>query len=507
MTFRAPSLLTFSTANVFLSGPVVAQLDPQGRIAVTLPATDAGGMDPSDWSYVVTEQLVGVGSNRPPFNILLPAAQADVDLDDIAPSDPTKPNYLAVAGPPGPQGVQGPQGIQGPAGPSNTRWRRRDLPDPITADALYAGTAPVITTALGTTPTAGYVRHVPNPITLAGGEVRGAFTFVGAGGFLAGTVTPDTQYVLPTSRYPNTYASGQSVWAVEFGTDTRYLQVRFKHISAASHFRLSIDGRKVSDLAQPGGGTTAGSGHLITIDLGSAAPRVIRLDFTTMPFGGVYLPPSAWMWRVPTQGGRLGVLGDSISDGSAHNTGGGIGTWVHRAARLLGTTDVWEQGRGATGYCAPGTSANFGTRAPADIIGWGFDRLLIWGGYNDVGGFDQAVIRAAADALYAQIKTGLPACETTVIGCWAPTGTPAPSIVATDETLRAAAASAGLPFVSPVTGTIYNATGQAVVTHGQWITTGNASTYVGGDNVHPTDAGHLYISRRIVAALRELLPA
>ncbi|MFF7295301.1 GDSL-type esterase/lipase family protein [Streptomyces sp. NPDC008265] len=499
-------MLTFGAADVILGGPVTATLDPQGRITVTLPATDADGMDPAGWSYLVTEQLAGVGTNRS-YNVLLPKAAAEVDLADIAPTDPTKPNYLAVEGPVGPVGPTGPQGIQGPPGPSNTKWRRRDLPDPITADALYAGPAPVISTAPGTTPTPGYVRHVPDPVALAGGEVRGAFTFVGAGNFRIGTVTPDTQYVLPISRYPHTYASGQSVWGVEFGTDSRYLQIRYKHISAASHFRLSIDGRKVSDLAQPAGGTTPGSGHLISIDLGSAAPRVIRLDFTTMPFGGIYLPANAWMWRVPTQGGRLGAFGDSISDGSAHNTGGGIGTWVHRVARLLGTTDVWEQGRGATGYCANGTTGNFGTRAPADVIGWNFDRLIIWGGYNDVGGFDQAVIRAAADALYAQIKQGLPACETTVIGCWAPTGTPAPSIVVTDETLRAAAAAAQLPFISPVTGTVYNAAGQAVVTHGPWITTGNAAAYVGTDNVHPTDAGHVYLSRRIVAALRELLPA
>ncbi|MFZ3547696.1 SGNH/GDSL hydrolase family protein [Streptomyces sp. 4.24] len=499
-------MLTFGAADVILGGPVIAQLDPQGRIAVTLPATDAAGMTPTGWSYVVTEQLAGVGTNRT-YNVLLPQAKDDVDLADIAPTDPTKPNYLAVPGPTGPKGSTGPQGIQGPAGPSNTKWRRRDLPEPITADALYAGPAPVITTTLGTTPTPGYIRHVPAPIALTGSEVRGAFTFAGAGGFLAGTGTPDNQYVLPTSRYPNLYTSGQSVWCVEFGTDSRYIQVRYKHISAASMFRLSIDGRKVSDAPQPAGGTNAGSGHLITIDLGSAVPRVVRLDCTTMPFGGVYLPPSAGLWRVPLQGGRLAVLGDSISDGSAHNTGGGQGTWVARAARLLGSTDVWESGRGGTGYVNPGTFANFGTRAPADIIAWSPDRLIVFGGYNDVAGNDQAVIKAAATALYGQITQGLPACETYVIGCWAPTGTPAPSIVATDETLRSAAALAGLPFVSPVTGTIYAANGQAVATHGPWITTGNAPIYVGSDLVHPTDVGHFYLSRRIVAALRELLPA
>lgn len=35
----------------------------------------------------------------------------------------------------------------------------------------------------------------------------------------------------------------------------------------------------------------------------------------------------------------------------------------------------------------------------------------------------------------------------------------------------------------------------------------HASTYIGGDSVHPNDAGHVYLSRRVTAALRALMPA
>ncbi|MFD1277441.1 hypothetical protein ACFQ51_52760 [Streptomyces kaempferi] len=143
----------------------------------------------------------------------------------------------------------------------------------------------------------------PGRVTLAGTDVTGPFSFLGAGGFQIGAGAPDTSYTLPTSKYPNTYASGQSVWSVEFGTDAAIFQVRMKYISTATMYRLSVDGRKVTDLMQSSGGTTAYSGHLITIDLGSAAPRRIRMDFTTFPFGGVYLPPTATMWQVPAQGG------------------------------------------------------------------------------------------------------------------------------------------------------------------------------------------------------------
>ncbi|MEU8680798.1 phage tail protein [Streptomyces sp. NPDC048611] len=106
VTFRAPAQITFPDADVILGGPVVAQLDAQGQISATLPATDAPSMDPSGWSYTVAEQLAGIPTGRS-YNVLLPAEQPLVDLADIAPTDPSKPNYIPVVGPEGPQGKTG----------------------------------------------------------------------------------------------------------------------------------------------------------------------------------------------------------------------------------------------------------------------------------------------------------------------------------------------------------------------------------------------------------------
>lgn len=93
VVFRAPALLTFSEADVMLSGPVTAPLDSTGAFAATLPATDAPGMDPVGWSYTVSEQLAGVPSNRS-YQVLLPLDTPEVDLADVAPVDPTTPNYV-----------------------------------------------------------------------------------------------------------------------------------------------------------------------------------------------------------------------------------------------------------------------------------------------------------------------------------------------------------------------------------------------------------------------------
>lgn len=485
-----PAVWTDAEDGEILTGAGTVQL-VAGALSRALVTTDASGVEPATGRYwVVEERIDGMPYRRRVFQLPM-GDGSPIKLASIITADPAQAGYTPVTG---------------PTGPVATTWRRRDLPDPVTADGLYAGAAPTIGTAQTTTPTAGYVKHAPAGVALSGSDVTGPYTYLGASGFQIGTVSPDTSYVLPTSRYPNTYASGQSIWSLEFGTDAAIFQVRMKYISAATMFRLSIDGRKVTDLMQSSGGITPGSGHLITIDLGSAAPRRIRLDFSTFPFGGVYLPPTATMWHVPAEGGRLMVLGDSLPDGSAMNTGAGAGTWFARVARLLGATDSWEQGRGGTGYITAGSFATFATRAPVDVIPHAPTRLIVWGGYNDSGG-DQAAIGTAAAALYSTLKTGLPACEMYVIGCWSPSGSPGASLTNTDATLRAAAAAAGIPFISPITGTCYDATGALVATHGAWITSGLVAGYIGGDGIHPTDAGHVYLARRITAAIRELMPA
>ncbi|WP_328967951.1 SGNH/GDSL hydrolase family protein [Streptomyces sp. NBC_00239] len=385
--------------------------------------------------------------------------------------------------------------------------RRGSIPEQSLTDSLYSGAAPTITTAMTTTPSvASPIKHAPPLVTLAGSDVRGDFLFLGATDFAIGASSPDTNYALPTSRYPHAYTTPQNSYAVEITTNAAEIELRFKYMSATtSAYTLSIDGRPLTNTPQLVGGTTVGSGHMLKVAFGSSVFRRIRFDLYNVPFGGLYIPSTATTWRPITARGRMMVLGDSITDGSTYNSGMGIGTWLYRAARMLGITDAWEQGRGSTGYISAGTSATFGNRLAADVVAYPPDLLIIKGGYNDASG-SQSAIQAAAAALYSAAKTGLPSTQIVIVGPLSPTASPATSITNTDTTLRTEAATAGLPYISLVTGETRNGAGAVVSTQSPYVTAANVATVIGGDGVHPTDAGHEHLARWMVRALAPILP-
>lgn len=97
ITFGVPALLTFSTANVFLAGPVAVKLDENGSFSVDLPATDNPDMNPTGWTYSVKENLTGVVGTRS-YALNLPEALGEIDLADVAPADPATPNYTPIPG-------------------------------------------------------------------------------------------------------------------------------------------------------------------------------------------------------------------------------------------------------------------------------------------------------------------------------------------------------------------------------------------------------------------------
>lgn len=367
----------------------------------------------------------------------------------------------------------------------------RTLPDLASVDSL-SSLAPTITLTQQATSTIASAQALFAPDT-------GPFNYTAAMGF--GATFPDTTLYAPISRYPYTWnPASPPYWSTVFGTDAQTFEFLFKYVSAATLYRISVDNRKLTDLMVATGASSVGSRHVLKFDFGTSGPRKIRLDGYTLPFGGVFVGPNDSVWRTPFTGKRIAVTGDSLTAGSSFNTAAGNGTWFHRFCRMLGYEDTWNTAIGGTGYIADNTGASvaMGARV-SDVTSYAPDRIICWAGYND-NGLSQAAIDTAARAYFKQLASALDS-YVVVIGCWSPSGSPAGSLINTDETLRLAAADAKYPFISPITGKVYDADGRLIASLGAWITAANTSRFVNAtDNIHPNDAGHAYLARRIAEA-------
>jgi len=376
----------------------------------------------------------------------------------------------------------------------------------ISRDDLYAGTAPVVTnTQQAGSTIASAQKWTPAPVALAGGDKLFAFQYFGGGSFTNGVGVPDSSYILPLSRYPNTYASGQSNWSTGFMYYGQTFEIKYKYIGAATMYRLTINGRRVTDVPVATGGTTPGSSNVLKFDLGSVAVWNIRLDFATMPFGGIFTGPNDSMFN-PLPSKRVMILGDSISDGSAQNTGAGLGTWVYRSARLSNINDIWNQSRGGTGYITPGAFTTIPNRVPTDIVPYAPEQVIVFAGYND-GTTDPAVLRqiaAAHKSTIDQIRAGVPGVDVVTVGYWNPSGTVGTTAQLMSDTIKASCFALDVPYIEPITGNVYDVYSNLVYSAGPWVTAGNASVVIGGDSVHPTNAGHYIIGNIMAASLGAL---
>jgi GDSL-like Lipase/Acylhydrolase family len=348
-------------------------------------------------------------------------------------------------------------------------------------------------------------------------------TYRGASEIAVGASYPDTECSAAGSIYPHGYNAQFNV-AVDFFTDAQWFEFQTKFINTGQAYRLLVDGRRTTDYMITNPSITAVGNPLnFRFDFPSPANRRITLEFYCEPLDGIFIPSTASVWKVPAYQDRTLVMGDSITAGAGPNIGGGTGTWLHRAALLLGWQDPWNQSVGGTGYTVAGSYVDFEARATGVVSGaagglndigqyglaTGVTRVIFFGGYNDaVTGASQASIQTAANNTFANVKAALPGAQFYVIGVFSPINTPTTAMTNTDNTLQAAALAAGLPFISPLTGRVYNGRGTLLLDQGQWITTANMGAYISTvDNTHPTDAGHAYLAERIASSIQAIINA
>lgn len=186
------------------------------------------------------------------------------------------------------------------------------------------------------------------------------------------------------------------------------------------------------------------------------------------------------------RGATAVFLGDSFTSGW---NGAGLGP--HGWPALVGAARGWKVVNMAvpgTGYINPGwTNQPLGSRigaavrrAPAIVF--------VATGHNDSRWSTSATI-AAAERAIDRLHAGLPDAMIVIVAPIWQNGSPPSRCLDLRDALRRKAAAIGATFIDPLAE--------------RWFA-GDSHRYIGSDGLHPTNAGHAWLARRILADLARI---
>ena len=279
-----------------------------------------------------------------------------------------------------------------------------------------------------------------------------------------------------SAAYIGTYNS------VEFVYNGRQLDLLI--LGYTSSCGVMIDGKLLTDSNL----TTAGAGYyVLTLLWQRARSRVIRLFGINLAVRCVAVPSaSAVTLPAYTRPPLAYILGDSYTLGTGAAQGS---TWAMEMCRCNG----WEPlpvGIGGTGWNSatanvPATRVSDDLLKRAQVPAYVISAL----GFNDAGG-NMTTAAAAYNAAIDAIQAALPAVPIVTLGPWTPVGETA-ALATVKSMLSTNAAGQGIDFVDI----------------SDIITADNKASYTGGDNVHPTAPGHLYLGQQIAPRVAAALAA
>ena len=327
-----------------------------------------------------------------------------------------------------------------------------------------------------------------------------AISRLGAGGFSLGDSYPFSLFQYPTSRYPHNVTderNAPSPWTALFGFDGSELEFLVQGRVSSATYWLSVDGERVTSAPQtPGYGS--GAGYRIKLAFGAAKRRIIQIDMSQVPWGGLTIGPTDTVWPVTPRGPRVIFVGDSYLGGAYTQP---MATFYRACSDLLGWQDVWNDGFGSTGYVVAGYSAKFAARVAGDVVAYAPDIVVFAGGINDAG-HTTAEVEAEALSCFTQVKTALPNTLVIATGPWVASGDTS-AYVAVRNGIRNAAQATGATFIDTVDAPWITGSGHV----GGLTGSGNADRYIAADGVHPTAAGSEYLGCRLAEAILASVPA
>lgn len=294
--------------------------------------------------------------------------------------------------------------------------------------------------------------------------------------------------------------------SISFLTDAPIIEVIHQG-AGANQYRVLVDGQLE---ASAGHAATAADGNFY-VDKFTFASRTVRLITlrvaSNFRFTRINTDALSRVWK-PTRSPdriRAVVVGDSYAEGTGANFADT--SFSQQIAYFLGW-ELFNSGVGATGYLAnsSGTKMTFRARFNADVTAYSPNVIVIAGGINDSGSSGSA-IQTEASLLYAQALSENPNALVFVLGPFTAPASVTPSAVNT--ALRAAAQAQSeygsrifyIETMADSLGAWQFGTGRVGATTGD----GNADVYIGSDGIHPPQAGHDYLTRRVVEAIKIIL--
>lgn len=290
-----------------------------------------------------------------------------------------------------------------------------------------------------------------------------------------------------------------------FGLDmwvggSRYVELQFACLPGFA-VKVWIDGMPYTDL--PVSPTwTAGVVNTLKIDLGGAdKPRRVRVMVDKCAIGSVWVEANGVTWAPQLRGSRVLALADSLTQGTAFNTGGELGTWLPRFADHCNLGDYWNGGILGTGPTVGYNGfPNFQVRATQDVVPTDAKLILVGTWFN--GRENGASANATAITNIISTLKGMASKPTIVVfGPPDPAGVnTTQALVDVDTAVRNACTTAGVAYISPLTGDVYAGTGTRLLDGDPWINAANRTALIASDNVHFTDQGHKVFGSRMAEA-------
>jgi hypothetical protein len=294
--------------------------------------------------------------------------------------------------------------------------------------------------------------------------------------------------------------------AIEFETDAEnfssatLLLKCFQNGASPNSFRVAIDGSYTTYTP-----TSFGTSEWISIvfpTLSSSnltGTHSVRIELPLpIAIQQLWVPTGSSVWKlknpIPM---RLSFFGDS------YMYSGASGTWTHdalaaRVANRLGCLFDNNSVAG-TGYINNG-SANYAWSAPQrtnNVAYRAYDAIVVFGSVND-SGQSAAAMQVAALATWQGLRANAPNAPIFIFGVPTTGNVSAANATILEQGQIAAFAQWGdaNSYYFPIT----------TDPNGAWINANNLSTYIAGDNTHPTDPqGYSFISDKMVQAIQSIL--